>query len=159
MWGSFGGGAKNFEDFGSFSYNFFFLAAEIRRRNSQTSREPPLFRPLSSAIFNWRILRSDRTLSPCAFLRSLKDSLVNASLTSFQHRIFAMSLQPIALYGLEVPPGSILIPAMTVDSFPDAAVSVEIIDRSRALENVSARLHPFAPFPPCPPAVGQPNED
>lgn len=32
-------------------------------------------------------------------------------------------LLPIALYGLEVPPGGIPIPAMQEDSFPDAAVS------------------------------------
>jgi hypothetical protein len=34
-----------------------------------------------------------------------------------------MSTIPIALYGLEVPPGGVLIPAMQEDSFPDASVS------------------------------------
>jgi FK506-binding nuclear protein len=35
-----------------------------------------------------------------------------------------MSTIPIALYGLEVPPGGVLIPAMQEDSFPDAAYRI-----------------------------------
>lgn len=35
-----------------------------------------------------------------------------------------MSMQPVALYGLEVPPGGILIPAMSEDSVPDAAYRI-----------------------------------
>jgi hypothetical protein len=36
-------------------------------------------------------------------------------------------MKTVALYGLEVPPGSILIPAMMEDSFPDASVSRPIL--------------------------------
>ena len=34
-----------------------------------------------------------------------------------------MSMTPVGLYGLEVPPGNVLIPAMQEDSYPDACVS------------------------------------
>ncbi|KAI0136594.1 hypothetical protein BJ170DRAFT_662496 [Xylariales sp. AK1849] len=35
-----------------------------------------------------------------------------------------MAMQPVALYGLEVPPGSVLIPAMQEDSIPDASFNI-----------------------------------
>ncbi|KAH8675709.1 hypothetical protein BX600DRAFT_182482 [Xylariales sp. PMI_506] len=47
-----------------------------------------------------------------------------------------MSMQPIALYGLEVPPGSILVPAMQEDSFPDASyhITMAALDPTKAPE-------------------------
>jgi FK506-binding nuclear protein len=34
-----------------------------------------------------------------------------------------MSMLPVALYGLEVPPVGVLVPAMQEDSIPNASVS------------------------------------
>ena len=47
-----------------------------------------------------------------------------------------MSMLPVALYGLEVPPGGIMIPAMQEDSFPDAAyrITMAALDPTEAPE-------------------------
>ncbi|KAH7035167.1 uncharacterized protein B0I36DRAFT_89010 [Microdochium trichocladiopsis] len=47
-----------------------------------------------------------------------------------------MSTFPIALYGLEVPPGGIMIPAMQEDSFPDASyrITMAALDPTEAPE-------------------------
>lgn len=60
-------------------------------------------------------------------------------------------MTPVGLYGLEIPPGNVLIPAMQEDSYPDACVSCSSprmysVAPARVRVCATSRLHMAAPL-------------